>query len=58
MKEMINEYIKDKCMRCKNQNSKIEEDKCNIKIFQYGDYKYCKCCNMSDANQEIKKKII
>ncbi len=58
MQELINRYKKDKCSRCTNKNNKAEEDKCQIKTFQYDNYRYCKCCNMSDEKKEIKQKII
>lgn len=58
MQEIIEKYKKDKCSRCINRNKKLEEDKCEIKIFQYNDYRYCKCCNMSDDRKEIKEKVI
>ncbi len=58
MQDIVNEYLKLNCSRCNNKKSKIEEDKCELHIYEYNGYKYCKCSNMSDNCKELKKKII
>lgn len=58
MQEIIREYVDTKCVNCQNKRTKVEAEKCDIRIFQYNDYRYCKCCNQTSPKKEIKKKII
>jgi len=56
--DLKEEYKKEKCLICKNKNKKIEEDLCEIKQFSDNQYIYCKCCNMTEKNNELKRKIM
>ncbi len=58
MEDIKEKYKETKCLECANKKSKIEEDKCDIRTYQYNDYQYCKCCNMTNDKKEIKQKII
>lgn len=58
MGDIVETYKREKCSKCGNRNKKIEEEKCDVRVFRLNDYKYCKCCNMTDKKKEIKEQII
>lgn len=54
---MYDEYVKNKCNKCKNRNN--NDDECEIKQYVLDKYIYCKCinCNVPGESKEIKKKL-
>ncbi len=56
--DLIKKYKDEKCSKCNNRQRKLEEDLCDIKQFQYNGYVYCKCCNMTGVDKEIKQKVM
>lgn len=58
MKDLRKEYQETKCCKCNNKKLNPIHDKCDIRVYQFGNYMYCKCCNMSGKDKELKEKVI
>lgn len=58
MEDLRNKYKQIKCCKCNNRNASSMQDKCDMRVFQYGNYVYCKCCNMSGNDKELKEKVM
>ena len=59
METIGEEYLRRKCKICRNRKEKPEKDICNIRVYQYNGYIYCKCVNEDTPTNktEIRRKI-
>jgi hypothetical protein len=57
MEGIKEKYKVIKCSKCSNRDAKIESDKCDIRTYHDHEYRYCRCCNMTSDDKEIKEKI-